>query len=31
MAKRVPAGEKESRRLCGRWLWSGIAQLWYFI
>ncbi len=27
MAKRVPAGEKEYRRVCGRWLWSGIAEL----
>ncbi len=26
MTQRVPAGEKGRRRLCRRWLWSGIAE-----
>ena len=30
-AKRIPEGEKESRRLCGRWLWSGMAEPFYVV
>lgn len=31
MSKRVPAGGKEYGGLCGRWLWSGIAEPYVYV